>query len=314
MKRLVLLLSLLAIIVALVACTEQTQSADASGAPEGKQAETAEVSYPLTLKDSAGNDVVIEAAPQRVVSLAPSITETIYALGGDQLLVGRTDYCMFPSEVQDKPSVGSIIEPDVEAVLALEPEIIIAQSIFVEETLQKFTDAGIKVLSFKDPQTIEDVLAGIKNVGKAINRTEQAEEITQAIQEKITQVSDAVKDETPTSVYYAVSFGEFGDYTATGDTFVNEILKAAGGDNVAKDGTNWSYDREQLIAKDPDVVLVADEFDNKENFSKDPAYSVLKAVGEDRVVAIDKNVIEIPGPRVGDAVEMIAKILYPDAF
>ena len=310
MKRKALLLLALVLMLTLVACAKD-QPVDVE---TSETMEVAEVSYPLTIKDGQGQDITIDKEPERVISLAPSVTETIFAIGAGEKVVGRTDYCTYPAEVESIPSVGTILEPDVEAILALEPDLIIAQSIFLEETLEQFNQAGIPVLSIQDPNNLEELYAGISTIGQATAHVKEAQAVLTNMQTKISEVHKAIEGVEPKSVYYAVSFGEYGDFTATGDTFIHEVLTQAGATNAAEEGVNWAFDREQLIAKDPDVVIVADENDNVNAFSSDPAYSVLKAVENGQVIAVDKNLLEIPGPRIGDAVETIAKILYPDKF
>lgn len=254
-----------------------------------------------------------ESVPQRIVSMGPNMTEILYAIGAGDKLVGRTDYCDYPAQVSEVEAVGSISQPDIEKILSLEPDLVLASTHFSDESLAQLNDAGIEVLYLYSEESMEGVYDMIAQVGEAINCEEQAEAVVDEMKAKLDYAADrlADADENP-SVYYIVGYGEYGDYTAGGDTFINGILTAAGGDNIASDVEGWSYSTETLLEKDPQYVIT--NVYNAEGFSTTDPYTELTAVKKNRVYTLDTNMLDRQGPRNADAVVELAQMLHPECF
>ena len=274
---------------------------------------TGEVTYPLTLTGTDGTEITIDEEPEKIVSMGPNMTEILYAIGAGDKLVGRTDYCDYPAEVSKVESVGSISNADIEKILSLEPDLVLASTHFSDDAIKQLDDAGVPVLYLYDESDMNGVYDMIGLVGKAVNCTEKAEETIEEMQVKMDYVSDrlANADENPT-VYYVVGYGEYGDYTAGGDTFVNGILTAAGGDNIASDVEGWSYSTETLLEKDPEYVILSEY--NEEGFCTTDPYTELSAVKNGFVKTIDTNMLDRQGPRNADAVVELAQMLHPECF
>ena len=254
-----------------------------------------------------------ESVPQRIVSMGPNMTEILYAIGAGDKLVGRTDYCDYPAQVSEVEAVGSISQPDIEKILSLEPDLVLASTHFSDESIAQLNDAGIEVLYLYSEESMEGVFDMIEQVGQAVNCEEQAEAVVDEMKAKLDYAADrlADADENP-SVYYVVGYGEYGDYTAGGDTFINGILTAAGGDNIASDVEGWSYSTETLLEKDPQYVIT--NVYNAEGFSTTDPYTELTAVKENRVYTLDTNMLDRQGPRNADAVVELAQMLHPECF
>ena len=254
-----------------------------------------------------------ESVPQRIVSMGPNMTEILYAIGAGDKLVGRTDYCDYPAQVSEVEAVGSISQPDIEKILSLEPDLVLASTHFSDESLAQLNDAGIEVLYLYSEESMEGVYDMIAQVGEAINCEERAEAVVDEMKAKLDYAADrlADADENP-SVYYIVGYGEYGDYTAGGDTFINGILTAAGGDNIASDVEGWSYSTETLLEKDPQYVIT--NVYNAEGFSTTDPYTELTAVKKNRVYTLDTNMLDRQGPRNADAVVELAQMLHPECF
>ena len=282
-------------------------------ASEEASEESGEVSYPLTLTGTDGTEITIDEAPEKIVSMGPNMTEILYAIGAGDKLVGRTDYCDYPSQVSEVESVGSISNADIEKILSLEPDLVLASTHFSDDAIKQLDDAGVPVLYLYSEEDMNGVYDMIGLVGKAVNCTEEAEETIDEMQAKMDYVSDrlANADENPT-VYYVVGYGEYGDYTAGGDTFVNGILTAAGGDNIASDVEGWSYSTETLLEKDPQYVIL--NAYNEEGFCTTDPYTELSAVKNGFVKTIDTNMLDRQGPRNADAVVELAQMLHPECF
>lgn len=292
--------------------TPAVESANPTASPEQATQEPKEVTYPITIKGTDGEEVVLEKEPQKIVSLGPNITEIIYQLEASDKLVGRTEYCDYPAEVSKVQSVGTLSKPNIETIISLQPDLVIASTHVKEEDANKLKEVGIPVVVLYEKHDVEGVYTMINTLGIAFNREAQAKETIEAMKEKIADVEKAVKDLEPKSVYYVVGYGEGGDYTAGGDTFVAGMLKLAGGDNIASDVEGWSYSLETLLEKDPEYIIVRKG--EKEAFKSSPNYKTLTAVKEDKVVEIDNNLLDRQSYRNADGVLELAKILHPEAF
>lgn len=291
----------------------QTEAVTESASEASESEESGEVSYPLTLTGTDGTEITIDEEPEKVVSMGPNMTEILYAIGAGDKLVGRTDYCDYPSQVSEVESVGSISDADIEKILSLEPDLVLASTHFSDDAIKQLEDAGVPVLYLYSEEDMNGVYDMIKLVGEAVNCEEAASETVNEMKAKLDYVSArlANADENPT-VYYVVGYGEYGDYTAGGDTFVNGILTAAGGDNIASDVEGWSYSTETLLEKDPQYVILSAY--NEEGFCTTDPYTELSAVKNGFVKTIDTNMLDRQGPRNADAVVELAQMLHPECF
>lgn len=331
-KKLLAMLVTLSMACALFGCGNKTaqEQADAGGTERGTQAgsqaedvarqeETAqqeplqqEGSYPLTVTDSDGEEVTLEAKPERIVSVAPNLTELVYELGAGDLLVGRSDYCDYPQEVSEVESIGSISAPDMEKLISLEPDLVLVSTHFDEENTEKLQELSVPVLTLYEENSMEGVYDMIETLGEALSCGTQAADCIRQMQETIAEVEDKIKGLEAPSVYYVVDFGEYGDYTAGGDTFVGKLLEAAGGDNIAKEVTGWNMTLEQIIENDPSIIIIREY--RKDEFMNSPNYSGLTAVKEGKVYGIDSNVLDRQGYRNAEGIRMLAEIFHPEAF
>ena len=134
------------------------------------------------------------------------------------------------------------------------------------------------------------------------------------MKEKVKDVTTKVKDLAKPKTYYVVGFGEYGDFTAGGDTFISDIIKMAGGDNVAKDSKGWSYSLEKIVEDNPDIFICSEYFNTKETLINSPGYKEIPAIKNGKLYTIDNNKIVRQGPRIADGLEELARILHPEAF
>ena len=188
----------------------------------------------------------------------------------------------------------------------------IASTHFLDETKEKLEAVGISVLVLHEENELEGVYRLIDTLGAVFNQKGRALEIVEDMQKRIAAVEEKVAEVEPVSVYYVVGYGDGGDYTAGGDTFIHEILTAAGGRNVAEEVSGWSYSLEKLLEADPDVILVSEA--DYEGFVETEPYAGLRAVKEGRVYTIDENLLNRQCDRNADAVEQIARMFYPGCF
>ena len=306
-------LSLFLALAMIFACVFSFAGCTKNNVNDKKEA-TVGVTYPLKIKDSYNREVTIDKEPTRIVSIAPNITETIFALGKGDKLVGRTDYCDYPKEVSNITSIGSLTEPNIEKIVELKPDVVIASTHFKKDVLTKLEKMNIKVVVLYGPETFDGVYDTISKVAEVINAKSQADKLVLDMKNKVSSINDKVKDKNKPKVYYVVSYGKMGDFTSGGDTFIGNMIEMAGGNNVASDVKGWKYSVEKLVEKNPDIIICSKYFDAKKGIQQTPGYKDLKAVKDGKLIEIDNNLLDRQGPRVVDGLEALAKIIHPEAF
>ncbi|XOQ58589.1 MAG: ABC transporter substrate-binding protein [Clostridium sp.] len=273
-----------------------------------------DTTYPIKIKDSFNREVTIEKEPKKVISLAPNITEIIYALNRQDTLIGRTDFCTYPKEVSKIPSIGGLTNPNIEKIVQLEPDLVIASNQLGKEDLKKIEELNIKVVVLSGADSFQGTYDIITNVGKVLNSNSKANSVISSMKKKVEYVQKKVKGMPTPSVYYVVSFGKVGDYTAGRDTFIGKMITMAGGKNAADDITGWKYSIEKLIEKNPDMIICSNKFNSKNGIKTTVGYKDLDAVKNNKVFEIDEDIINRQGPRLADGLEALAKIIHPEAF
>lgn len=328
-KKSKLLLSLLtmALVIVLTACggkeaAPTTTPAAATVAPTATpEAKTeAKTQFPLTVKDVTGKEFTFDKAPERIVSVSPAETESLFALGLGDKIVGVSDYDDYPEAAKTKPKMGSIVKPTVEALIAAKPDIVFTGVSMKEATVEELRKVGIQIFKV-EPKTLDDVMNNILLYGQITDANEPAKQIVAKMKQDIDKVQKAVKDVKPEAkkkVLLEFSPG----WTVGKGEFMNELITIAGGVNVAAemDITGWAQMNEELIVKqNPQVILYASGIiDDK---SKKPletlireraSWSKMDAIVNNQIFGLDVNSLSRPGPRVTDGLLEVAKALYPD--
>jgi iron complex transport system substrate-binding protein len=319
-KKYMSVIMMVLVVFTLVACAKnntQTTDKDQKNAETTKSvvaetAKTLETQYPYTVKDTNGSTVVIEKEPKKIVSVAPNITELVFALGKGSQLIGKTQYCDYPKEAASIQSIGSLTDPNIEKIIELQPDVVIASTHFKPDVAKKLQDLGIKVVVLYNAKEFNGVYDVITTLGEILNTQSQAKILVTSMQEKIATIEAKVKHSQKPKTYYVVGFGKSGDYTATGDTFIHQMLQLAGAENIAKDATSWKYSLEKIVENNPECIIVPTKM--KEEFMVTEGYKDLSAVKNNKVYSIDENILNRQGPRLADGVYEMAKILHPDLF
>ena len=271
--------------------------------------------YPLKVVDGSKNTITIEKEPQRIISLSPTITESVFAIGKGNKLVGRTTYCDYPVAAKKVTAIGSITNPSIEKIVELKPDLVLASDLSNTEMLKKLEELKVKVLYIKNEESFNGVFATMKILGQVTNAMTGANRVITSIKYRISTVAEKIKtSKKKPSVYYVVGFGKYGDYTATGDTFISNMITMAGGTNAAIDGSGWKYSLEKLIEKNPDIMICSKFYDTKKGILETTGYKDLKAVKSGKLIEIDENFISRQGPRIGEGLYKLAKIIHPELF
>ena len=210
------------------------------------------------MTDSYGRKVTFSANPGRIVSLGPNMTEIVFALGKGGLLAGRTLWCDYPEAALSVPAVGTLMEPNIEIVASLEPDLVLGSTHFQRESLALLEKLHIPALVLYGPSSFEGVYETIRLTADAVNAVETGESVINRMKEKVRKITDRVKGLPAPSVYYVIAYGDTGDYTAGGDTFIHQLITMAGGRNTAADLNGWAYSIELLLQNDPDLIICPD--------------------------------------------------------
>lgn len=276
----------------------------------------AATSYPLTLTDDSKRTVKIEKAPQKIISLAPSNTELLYALGLGERVVGVDDLSDYPEEAKKKEKIGGFSKTNLEKIVSLSPDLVLAAGITSKELLTTLEQRNLTVVVF-NPSNVAGIADNLKLLGQITNVPDKAEAAITEFKKKIDEVTAKVKNaKAKPRVFYELDSSGF---TVGNGSFINDILNLVGAQNIAAEGTNPypQLSQEVVISKDPQVILVGDDSGGEttpEKIMARPGWSNISAVKEKRVFALTANWVNRPGPRTALGVEQVAKALYPDLF
>jgi ABC-type Fe3+-hydroxamate transport system, periplasmic component len=275
----------------------------------------------VTVTDDFGEIVTIRGIPQRIVSLAPSNTEILYALGLGDRVVSVTDYCNYPPEALDKPKVGGYSTINIEKVIAAEPDLVLATFGNTEDAVDRLRTFGMTVVSL-NPLTINDVLRDVELVGATTGQEERAAACVEDLQARIQAVTDKTEAlvEKP-SVAHVVWYDPI--WVSGGETFQDEVITMAGGTNTFNSIGGWGIvGLEEFITTDPEYIFVSSGtgmgdggYDIVYNyFMNEPRMQRLDAVRNGHVYVVDADIISRGSPRIVDALEEVAGDLHPDLF
>ncbi len=280
----------------------------------------------VTLVDSMGNVVTLTEAPERIVSLAPSNTEILFALGAGDSVVGVTDYCNYPYdfsawvEAGNLTSIGSYYGPSTEPIVALDPDLVLASSGSLDAAAS-LKNLGYNVLVIEG-YTVEEVLSDILLVGRSVYKNTEASAIVSDMRSRMDAVATQLMSSTTIPTVYHEVWND--PLMSVGpNTFIDELITLAGGENIFNDATtSWPIiSSEAVISKNPDVMFFPDMYMGQGNFydtiesvGSRPGWNSITAVENDALYEIDADVISRSGPRLVDALEQIAKMVHPEIF
>lgn len=281
--------------------------------------------FPVTLTDDAGRELVLESEPRRIVSLAPSNTEIVCALGACDRIVGVTDFDDFPPEVADVDKVVIAASVDVELVVDAEPDLVVAAGNELTPTavIEQLDDLGLPVLVLY-PETLDEVYADIELVGVALDRTAEATQLVAGMEARVADVVAVVEgaEERPLTLY-EVFHSEGTTYTAGEGSFLASLLELAGATPLTGDAQGV-IGAEDLVAADPELILLGTASYDPTLADVDAALATLRAragwadlaaVRDGAVVPyLDDIVTTRPGPRIVEGLEALARAIHPDLF
>lgn len=276
-----------------------------------KAVKQAKITYPVSF-ESNGIKYTVSKEPKTIVSLAPDVTETLYAIGAGDKLKGRTKYCNYPEKAKSLKEVGSMRDPNIEIIMDIHPEMVIAATHYKEEVLNKLKEGKISVVAKESPNSIEEMYDYTLKLGAIVNKNYEARALVSSMRAKVSSVKMYTKNvSSRPSAYYVVGTGQHGEYTAGKDTFIAEAIRIAGGRNAADDVTGWKYSIEKLIDNNPDIIFgpqhAYDTMTSSDN------YKSLKAVKNKKYIVVNRDIFSRPSPRlINQGLKILVEMFHKD--
>ena len=265
--------------------------------------------------DDVGRKVEVPSNPKRIVSLAPSVTEILFALGLGDKIVGVTQFSDYPSGTALKEKIGTYIRPNIEKIVSLNPDLIIATADGnPREAVEQLEKLGLSIFTIF-PEEINDIYHNMKDIGLITGKKEEGVALAESLEKRINEIADAVKGLKKPKVFFQIGTRPL--YTAGKGTFIDRLITLAGGVNIVDAGTIRypAYSIERIIADGPDVMLWGimnkSEKDARNFWER---WQTIPAVGNDRIYLVDPDTTNRPSPRLADGLELIARLLHPEAF
>jgi len=260
----------------------------------------------LCLTDSYHREIKLDKEPQNIISLSPGITEMIFLLHAEDKLVGISDYCNFPERTLYINKVGGLQNINIEKIISLQPDVVLIGSIISKKEVEKLEKSGITVIALKQEEKLEKMLETLKTIGQIVNNERCADSLVLCYKEKLEEYESGVANSAESKrpiIYYVISFGTAGDFTAPKNSHINEIIEYAGGRNIGDRLTTWNISREYLFSQNPDLIFIRTE--DLPYFIKTYPYNLLNAVKKNNVYPIESGWIDIVSPRNFLAIELM---------
>lgn len=298
--------------------TPELISPTATSAPAQTEAPAQEA---LSFTDDLGRSIQLPGPAQRIVSMAPSNTEILYAVGAGAQVIGRDDFSDYPAEAQDLPTIGgSFSGYSNEAIVELKPDLVLAAEINTPEQVKALEDLGLAVYYLKNPVDMEGMYTNLMTVAALTGHTAETETLVASLKERVAAVDARIQGvETRPKVFYELDITDpSAPYTAGPGNFIDLLIQMSGGENIGSVlQASWAQiSVEELLVQDPEVIVLGDS-----NYGVTAAavgeragWSDIQAVKDGKIFPFDDNLVSRPGPRWVDGLEALAKLLHPERF
>jgi iron complex transport system substrate-binding protein len=303
MLRRILLIALLITLMTASACAPQ---ATPTSAP--------------VVTDGLGREITLTGPAQRVVSLAPSNTEILFAIGAGKQVVGRDQLSDFPEEAKSLTDVGSTFDAlNTEQIVSLKPDLVLAAEINTPEQVKQLEDLGLTVYYLKNPLTLEEMYSNLEIVAQLTGHKTEAATLIESLKKRVAAVDEKIApiSSRPNVFYELDATDPAKPYTAGKGTFITQLIDRAGGHNIAADLEGYpQMSLEQVVAADPAFIILGDARYgvSPESIAQRPGWENLAAVKNGQVMPFNDDLVSRPGPRLVDALEELAKLLRPELF
>lgn len=295
--------------------TEENGKTETPEVPEDK-AEPEPEQTGVTVTDMTGREITLDAPAERIVALTAADCEIVYALGAGDKLVGRGEYCDYPAEVYDVPSVQSGYETNIEQILALEPQVLLMATMDqTTEQVEQLENAGIHVV-VSDAQDIEGTYTAIRMIGALLGKDAEAETLCAGMQQLFADLAEKSTGDGTQTVYFEVSPLEYGLWTAGKNTFMDEAAQMLGLKNCFDDVEGWGeVSEEQVLERNPDFIVTISMYFGEgptpeEEIASRAGWENVTAVKNGKILNLPNNELSRPGPRLADGVQALYDFAY----
>ena len=250
-------------------------------------------------------------SPQRIISLAPSLTDELYLLGVEDKISGVTTYCLRPASAQKKEKVGTVTDVNIEKIVSLKPDLVLTTSLTNPKAIERLKNLGIKTVNFPQAENFTQLCAQFLELGKLLGREREAEEITKKAKERADVIKEEVRKLSKPKVFIQIGVRPL--FTATNRSFLNDFIEFAGGINIASRAKAGLYSYEKVLQSNPDIIVIAAMGITGEEKKVWEKYKSLNAVKNKRIYIIDSDKFCSPTPiSFTEALEEIVGILHPE--
>jgi iron complex transport system substrate-binding protein len=275
--------------------------------------------YPITITDNLGEKIIMEEKPQKIISISPNITEVLFAVGAGENVIGVTTFADYPKEATKLEKIGTITEPNIEKIITMNPDLVVASSANKMETIDRLKELNIKVAGFSS-DSINMAIENIKKIGILTGNEEKADKIVAKMYIQIAEIKDLVdkklKNQDRPKVFYELWSDPL--YTAGIDNFIDDLIYTAGGFNIGRLAeTQWpQFSLEKLLVEDPEVYIStphsAQMKVSVESIKKRERFQSITAIKNDRIYVIDEDILNRPSPRLVTGLSLLTKAIWPD--
>lgn len=284
-------------------------------APQATRTATA-----LTFTDGLGREISLNGSAQKIISLAPSNTEILFAIGAGSQVVGRDQLSDYPAEAANITDIGSPFEAlNTELIVSLKPDLVLAAEINTPEQVKQLEDLGLTVYYLKNPLTLEEMYGNLEIVAQLTGHETEAATLIESLKARVATVDEKIApiSSRPNVFYEMDGTDPAKPWTAGKGTFITQLIDRAGGYNIAADIDGYpQLSLEQVVAADPAFIILGDAAYGvtPESIASRPGWENLSAVKNNLIFPFDDNLVSRPGPRLVDALEELAKLLRPELF
>jgi len=274
----------------------------------------------LTFTDGLGREIKLNGPAQKIISLAPSNTEILFAIGAGSQVVGRDQLSDYPAEAANVTDIGSSFEAlNTELIVSLKPDLVLAAEINTPEQVKQLEDLGLTVYYLKNPLTLEEMYSNLELVAQMTGHEAEAATLIESLKARVAAVDEKIApiSSRPGVFYELDATDPAKPFTAGKGTFITQLIERAGGQNIAADIDGYpQLSLEQVVAADPAFIILGDARYgiSPESIAQRPGWENLTAVKNGNVVPFNDDLVSRPGPRLVDALEELAKLLRPELF
>ena len=256
-----------------------------------------------------------ETTARRIVSLGPLNTENVYLLGAQERLIANTIYCVKPPAAREKEKIGTLLQADIEKIVSLKPDLVLATSLTRPRQIAKLEQLGIKVVQFAQPANFDDICGQFIELGRLLGREEQARTIVDEARRTVENIRQKTADQPKKKVFLQVGTRPL--FSSVENSFTHDYIVLGGGQNIAQGNLQGIYSREKVVSQNPDLIIVAimgtEGVSGEKEKQKWTRYATINAVKTDNIHIVDPNLVCSPSPQTFvRALRKITALIHPE--